>query len=91
MGWTERDLYESSPQSVYYAFEGYFSKRELDERVVRNLGWVTYRVNGGKTGSIESFWPIGRPKEKDVKTLGDSEEEKKRMWDEIMKANKVIK
>lgn len=91
MGWSERDLYESSPHSVYYAFEGYFFKREMDERVVRNLGWITYRVNGGKTGSIESFWPVGRPKEIEVKTLGDSEEEKRKMWEEIMKANKVLK
>lgn len=91
MGWSERDLYESSPHSVYLAFEGYFLRRELDERMIRNLGWITYRVNGGKSGTIESFWPIGKQKEKEVKILGDSEEEKKKMWEEIMKANKVLK
>jgi len=26
LGWTEREYYESSPESVYYAIQGYFDK-----------------------------------------------------------------
>ena len=89
MGWSEREYFESSPESVYYAFQGYFDKRKADERMFRNLGWINYKINGGKLNNPNDLWPIDKEKKKeDVKTWG-SKEEKDEMIKKIMEAHKI--
>lgn len=90
MGWSEREFYESSPESVYYAFQGYFNKREADEKVFRNLGWINYKSAGGKSASIEKFWPIGKPSIEPRNNIwGETDEEAKANYQAILKAHKI--
>lgn len=89
MGWSERDFYESSPESCYYAFQGYFNKRQADEKVMRNLGWISYKVGGGKTNNIEKFWPVGEIKEDKSFTWGETPEEAKANYEAVLKAHNI--
>ena len=87
LGWSEREYFESSPESVYYAFQGYFDKRQMDEAWFRNLGWISYKIGGGKISTINSFWPIGEKKESVKKVWGDTPEEAKANYEAFM--NKI--
>ena len=89
MGWTERQYFESSPESVYYAFQGYFDKRKGEERLFRNLAWISYKVGGGKINNINQFWSIDEAKKpQEIKSWG-SEDEKSDMIKKIMEAHKI--
>lgn len=50
----------------------------------RNLGWISYKVGGGKIGSINTFWPIGKKNEPVKKVWGDTPEEAKKNYEEFM-------
>lgn len=90
MGWTEREYLESSPESVHYAFQGYFDKRGMDEKVMRNVGFIIYKVNGGKMDDPSQIWPIAgeKPKERKRFTWG-TKEEAEDMMQKIMAAHKI--
>lgn len=88
LGWSEREYFTSSPESVYYAFQGYFDKRKHEERLFRNIAWISYKTGGGKEKNINSFWPIDEVKKEDVKVWG-SKEEKDDLLKKIMEAHKI--
>lgn len=77
LGWTEREYYESSPESVYYAYQGYFDKRRMEENWFRTLGWISYKAAGGKEGNIQKFWHIEGEKKQggDRRVWGSTPEE----------------
>jgi hypothetical protein len=85
LGWSEREYFESSPESVYYAVQGYFDKRKDDAMLLRNIAWINYKVNGGKGNNIEKLWPLNKKEEAQVKTWGDDKE----LLEKIMEAHKI--
>ena len=89
MGWTEREYFESSPESVYYAFSGYFDKRRMEESWFRNLGFISYRAAGGKEKNINKFWTITEDKEPVKKVLGNNPDEVKEMIAKIKQAHNI--
>lgn len=72
---------------VYYAVQGYFDKRKDDARLLRNVAWINYRVNGGKGDNINELWPIQEEK-KEAKSFvwGDDKED---LIKKIMDAHKI--
>ena len=56
---------------------------------MRNLGWITYKANGGKTNSIDKFWPIDVIKEDKAFTWGETPEEAKANYEAILKAHNI--
>jgi hypothetical protein len=91
LGWSERDFYESSPESVHNALQGYFNKRKADERLLRNVAWINYKVNGGTSNQINDIWPIDEKKEVMKKVWGESPEEVKENYERILAAHRVVK
>jgi hypothetical protein len=73
---------------VYYAVQGYFDKRKDDARLLRNVAWINYKVNGGKSKNINDLWRIDEKKEEALKTWGTAEE-KDDMIKKIMQAHKI--
>jgi hypothetical protein len=66
LGWTEREYYESSPEAVDCAFEGYFNKREVEESWFRNVAAIMHGTMGGKD-KIDQIWKIGKQEKITVK------------------------
>jgi hypothetical protein len=91
LGWTEREYYESSPESVYYAIQGYFDKMKIEENWFRTLGWISYKVGGGKEKSISKFWYIegDKPINDSRSRLGSTPEEVKASIEKIKKAHNI--
>lgn len=89
LGWSEREFLESSLEGVYYAFQGYFYKRELDEKVFRNLGYITYKVAGGKIDDPQKIWPIGEVKKDERTVTWGTPEERQKTMEQIMKAHNI--
>ena len=90
--WTERDYYESSPESVYYAFQGYFDKMKMEESWFRNIAFISYRAAGGKEKNIQKFWTIGddsKSKEPVRKVFGTTPEEIKATIAMIKERHKI--
>lgn len=55
----------------------------------RNLGWINYKINGGKLNNPNDLWPIDTEKKKEeIKTWGN-EDEKSEMIKKIMEAHKI--
>lgn len=54
----------SSPEAVFYAFRGYFSKIQDDSLAIRNAATIIYRALGGKK-NMDTIWPLtnDEPKE----------------------------
>lgn len=91
MQWTEREYFESSPESVYYAFQGYFDKMKIEESWFRNIGFISYRAAGGKEKNIQKFWGIGETKDSEPtkKVFGNTPEEVKATIEMIKKSHKL--
>ena len=60
LGWSERDYFTASPESVHLAVEGYAEGREEKETLMRFQTEIIFKVMGGKQ-NIRSIWPIGKP------------------------------
>lgn len=74
----------------HYAYEGYLDKRRDLEKMLRNVAWVTYRVNGGTYSDASQLWPIAGEKSDGVNhVLGDTPEEAKAMFDRIMAIHNI--
>ena len=85
LGWSEREYFESSPESVFYAVQGYFDKRRDDALLLRNIAWINYKVNGGKGNNIEKLWPLKKKEEEKQITWGEDKE----LLEKIMAAHKI--
>ena len=69
---------------------GYFDKKRTEESWFRNIGFISYRTQGGKEGNINKFWFIPSDKEEPTqKTLGDTPEEIRQTIEMIKKAHKI--
>ena len=55
----------------------------------RNLGFITYRLGGGKERNINKFWQIDEDKEVVKKKFGDTEEEVRETIARIKAAHKI--
>ncbi len=89
LGWSEREYLESSPEGVYYALQGYFDKRQMDEKIIRNLGFINYKLAGGKIDDPQRIWPIGEKKKEERTVVWGTEEERKATMEKIMKAHNI--
>ena len=56
---------------------------------MRNLGWINYKVAGGKASDPNKIWPIGIQKQAVNKVWGDTPEEAKANYEAILKAHKL--
>lgn len=74
---------------MYYAVQGYFDKRKDDARLLRNIAWINYKVNGGKSKNINELWPIQEEKKEEVVKTWGSQEEKDDILKRIMEAHKI--
>lgn len=83
LGWTEYEYYTSSPEAVYYAFRGYFSKLQDDSLAVRNLAAIFLGISGSKK-KIDAIWPLDGEGKATFKPLTRQE------WDNIMAKQKIV-
>lgn len=61
----------------------------MDEKVFRNLGYINYKIAGGKVDDPQKIWPIGETKTEERTVTWGSPEEKKKIIEQIMKAHKI--